>query len=89
MYRSLFLQMLLRNVLKLYLYQWASVPMAGPKIIFKRIYKSFSEDEFIKDLSKITWNSVLDVENSGAALCKFMDLFMYACDKHAPIKKLL
>lgn len=31
---------------------------------------------------------MLDVKNAEAALCKFMDLFMDACDKHAPMKKI-
>lgn len=43
--------------------------------------------EFIKDISKIMWNSVLEVKNAKATLCMFMDLFINACDKHAPMKK--
>lgn len=31
---------------------------------------------------------MLEVKNADDALRKFMDLFMNACDKHAPMKKI-
>lgn len=65
----------------------AKVPKSGPKIIHKRMYKAFSEDNFVEDLKNVNWDLVLDRKETEAALSTFTTLLSNICDKHAPIKK--
>ena len=65
----------------------AKVPKSGPKTIHKRMYKTFSEENFVKELKKVNWDLVLDCKDTEAALIIFTTLFSNICDKHAPIKK--
>lgn len=64
------------------------VPKAGPKVIYKIIYKTFCEDAFIEDMNKIQWDNVVKLTHTEAAVQLFMQLFLSTCDKHAPIRKL-
>lgn len=63
------------------------VPKAGPKVIYKRMYKTFCENDFVSDVESIQWDIVLEKVHAEVALDSFMNLFSAVCDKHAPIKK--
>lgn len=65
----------------------AKVPKAGLKVIYKRMYKKFSENDFVADIKNINWITVLNCSHVEAALLTFMNLFSAVYDKHAPIKK--
>lgn len=65
----------------------AKVPKSGPKIIHKRMYKTFCSDKFINDVKEVNWVLVLENKDTEAALANFMSIFTKICDKHAPIKK--
>ena len=62
------------------------VPKAGPKVIYKRVYKAFCEHLF-EDMNKVLWNDVIESTGAEAALELFMKRFISVCDKYAPIRK--
>ena len=63
-------------------------PKAGPKVIYKRIYRTFSESDFVSSVENIEWDGILEKLHAEAALESFMKLFSTVCDRHAPIKRL-
>ncbi len=52
----------------------AKVPKAGPKIIYKRIYKNFCENKFIEGLRNLPWDCVFESTHTEAALLEFVKL---------------
>jgi len=63
------------------------VPKGGQRIIVKRSYKQFIEDDFIQDVHSICWDEVLLSDNPDDACNAFNKLFLEVSDKHAPLKK--
>ena len=59
----------------------------GPKIILKRAYKRFIENNFIVDVGKIDWNGVYKADDPEISLNEFMNVFMKIVNKHTPMKK--
>ncbi len=66
----------------------AKVPKSGPKIVLMRSMKTFSEEAFILDIKKISWQHVLGNDDPDDALEIFNTLFLQVIGKHAPIRKL-
>lgn len=66
----------------------AKVPKNGPRIVHRRMYKTFSEEQFVNDLKNVDWNCVMNINNTEDALAAFTKIFLEVCDKHAPIKKI-
>lgn len=66
----------------------AKVPKAGPKIVFKRSYKSFCCDSYVNDVTNICWSDVCKESEPDVALDVFMKLLIPVIDKHAPVRKL-
>ena len=63
-------------------------PKAGPKVIYKRIYRTFSESDFVSTVENIEWDGIIEMLHAEPALESFMKLFSTVCDRHAPIKRL-
>ena len=56
---------------------------------FKRCYKNFNNDDFIKDVEKIEWsNTIKDNDNPNDSIAKFLQIFDCILNKHAPLKAL-
>jgi hypothetical protein len=66
----------------------ARVPIAGPKIVYKRSYKRFCSDSYVDDVKKRCWSDVFNEEHPDAALDGFMKLLLPIIVKHAHVKKL-
>lgn len=62
------------------------IPRSGPKEIWRRMYKNFSEDDFISDVANIQWGEVLRHTHAELALYNFCKLFLGVCDEHAAIR---
>lgn len=59
----------------------------GPKVIIKRSYKMFNQENFVNDVKNVCWSKVLSSTNPDEALSKFDEVLMPLVDKHAPLKK--
>lgn len=59
----------------------------GPKMIYKRSYKSFKEDQFIDDVKNNSWSKIYSKTDPEEALEEFTETFMKLVEKHAPLKK--
>lgn len=46
----------------------------GPRVIFKRVYKKFNQEKFVKDVKNLNWSNVLSKKNQVEALLKFGEL---------------
>lgn len=64
------------------------VPKAGPKIVYKRMYKSFDCDSYVEDVGNICWSDVIQQKDPDTALNVFMKLLAPVMDKHAPVRRL-
>ena len=62
-------------------------PKAGPKVLHKRLYRRFCENDFIKDIENVEWNRVLALNGVEEALNLFNELFLCVADRHAPLRK--
>ena len=65
----------------------AKVPKAGPKVIVKRSFKSFCQNDFICDINKLQWDNVCAIDDVDEALDLFTSMFLEVAEKHAPIRK--
>lgn len=63
------------------------VPKCGQKIIQKRMFKYFNENNYYNEVRNIDWSTVLQEEDPNTALNVFNSLLMSIIDKHAPVKK--
>ena len=63
------------------------VPKAGPKVLVQRSFKSFCENDFIRDMNKLQWKNVCAIDDVDEALELFTNMFLEVADKHAPIRK--
>lgn len=48
------------------------MPKVGPKVIYKRSYKMFSQDSFVEDVQNICLSDVCEKVNADAALEVFV-----------------
>lgn len=63
------------------------MPKAGPKVVFRRSMKLFSEGVFVDDVGNTCWESVLVKQDPVDALDMFNSLFSQVLQKHAPLRK--
>ena len=63
------------------------VPKSGQKIVLKRMFKYFNENNYYEEVKNIDWSTVLQEEDPNTALNVFNKLLMPIIDKHAPLKK--
>ena len=63
------------------------LPRACPKIIMKRTYRTFNEDNFLNELGNIQWDGVCTIDDVDTSLNLFMDLFMRIVNNNASLKK--
>ena len=64
-----------------------SIPKAGPKILYKRSYRRFCENDFIRDIENIDWSQLLTLNEVEKAIQLFNELFLSVADRHAPLRK--
>lgn len=57
------------------------------KCIAYRSFKTFCEDRFIEDLSKINFEAVETIDNPNSALDYFYEIVCTLFSKHAPVKQ--
>lgn len=65
----------------------AKVPKPGPKVIFKRSYKRFNQEQFVQDVKNVCWSEMLSKTDPEVALGIFYEIFLPLVEKHAPLKK--
>lgn len=63
------------------------VPKSGQKIILKRIFKYYNENDYYNEVRNIDWTTVLREEDPDLALDVFTNLLIPIIDKHAPVRK--
>ena len=63
------------------------IPKGPPKIVYKRGYKHFSQDNFTNDLKHAPFWMVGSVDDPNEVLDIFMKLFKDIADTHAPLRK--
>ena len=63
------------------------VPKSGQKIIQKRMFRYFNENNYYNDVSNIDWSTVLHNEDPNTALEAFNGMLIPVMNKHAPVKK--
>ena len=63
------------------------VPKAGQKIIIKRMFKHFNENNYYGEIKDLDWSTVLNKEDPDLALDVFTGLIMPIIDKYAPLRK--
>lgn len=64
-----------------------TAPKAGPKVLYKRSYRRFCENAFIRDIENVEWNQVLALNGVEEALKLFNELFLCVADRHVPLRK--
>ena len=64
-----------------------SIPKAGSKILYRRSYRRFCENDFIRDIGNIDWNQALTLNEVEKAIQLFNALFLSVADRHAPLRK--
>ena len=64
-----------------------TTPKAGPKVMYKRSYRRFCENDFIRDIENVEWNRVLALNGVEEALRLFIELFLCVADRHVPLRK--
>lgn len=53
------------------------IPKSAFKIIFKRMYKTFSEKDFVEDLKNVKGHTFLKCSHAEAEFSTFMKLFFF------------
>ncbi len=64
------------------------IPKRGQKIILKRIFKNFNENNYCNEVREVDWSEVLLEEDPDLALGVFDRLLLPIVNKHAPVRKL-
>ncbi len=65
------------------------IPKVKQRIVYKRSYRRFSQEAFLRDIGNIKWSEIYEVEEPNDALELFIRKFQPVIDNHAPIKKLI
>ncbi len=63
------------------------MPKAGPKILSQRIYTSFNEEAFVKDIQELSWDRICAILETDAALELITDMVLKVINMHAPLRK--
>lgn len=63
------------------------LPKCGSKIIHKRTYRYFNQEEYVNEIQSADWSEVYNECNPDSALNRFMNMLMKIIDKHAPLRK--
>lgn len=63
------------------------LPKRGSKIIHKRTYRHFSQEEYVNEIKSTDWSEVYEDCNPDSALNRFMNALMIIVDKHSPLRK--
>ena len=67
--------------------RFSKLPPSPAKTIRKRCYKDFNRDNFLSDLSVISWQYVYAAKDVDNAVAAFTELFTFVLDHHAPWSK--
>ena len=83
------------NTISYHLGQFLIIPNCSysynsKKEIFQRVFKNFKEQNFLSDLNKLDWNSLLSdcKQDVDLSYKRFLDKITKLLDIHAPVKKL-
>jgi len=63
------------------------IPKTGQKIVFKRVFKNFNENNYCNEVRGVDWSEVLRKEDPDLALGEFDNVLLPIVNKFAPIKK--
>lgn len=64
------------------------VPKSGQKMIVKRIFKHFNENEYCEEVRNVDWSKILVEDDPDRALEAFTSSIMPIMDKHAPLRRI-
>lgn len=64
------------------------IPKRGQKIVLKRSFKHFNENNFCDEVRQVDWSQVLQEDDPNLALGVFDHLLFPIVNKYAPVKKL-
>lgn len=63
------------------------VSKSGQKIILKRMFKYYNEDDYRNEVRHTDWSAVLKEDDPNLALATFTELLTPIMDRHAPVRK--
>ena len=70
-----------------YLIWKGNFPKSGPRYVEYRNMKRFNVDDFKRDLSEQSWDSIRDCVDLNETVCKWESLFTQIVNKHMPIRR--
>ena len=64
--------------------RYSKAPPTPARVIRRRSYKDFIEEDFITDLAVVDWSAVYAAEDVDVATEIFTEKFRYILNQHAP-----
>ena len=58
-----------------------------PRTVECRKFSNYDQPAFCEDLTKFSWNDVLEEDDANSAWLKWKNLFLSICKKYAPVRR--